>query len=99
MISPLVTGAVSKKADDHIVFLPHLKRQSGAGGNGKISADNCVGCHGSYGDIPGMHCAALAAAAALGLTKHFAHHRPDRNPLGKIMPRRTMGRSHPIIFS
>ena len=46
-----------------------------------------------------MHGAALAAAAAVGLAEHLAHHCLDGDALCQIVSGRAVGGSHPVVLA
>ena len=46
-----------------------------------------------------MHGATLAAAAALGLAEHLAHHGFHGDALGDVVSRGTVGGGHPVVLA
>ena len=99
MVGALIAGPVAKEADHHIVLLLHLKGQSDTRRDGQVSANDGVGHHSAHRDVAGVHSAALAAAAALGLAEHLTHHGLDADTLGDIMAGGPMGGGHPVLMA
>ena len=99
MVGAFVGGAVTEEADNHVVLLLHLKCQTNTGSDGQVAAHDSVGYHSAHSDVTGVHGAALAAAAAVGLAEHFTHHALQAHTLCQVMTRGAVGGSHPVVLA